>query len=95
MAERRMTHIRIAAKTKDGGDRPEWLKVIHEANEIEPKFFGRPTEMGSWWAGGSVEEYEHARVLHRGDGTVSIVGKTDHGSMILKQAANHMGIHCI
>lgn len=62
-----------------------WLGVIHAANRIDPDLFGEPESTGPWWAGGYVEEYAHARVLHRDDDTVSIHGKTDHGEAVLAQ----------
>lgn len=95
-------HLRCMAsawETNDLGERvraypPEWMKVIHEANRLaDDKMFGRPTFLGEWWAGGSVEEYPDARVLHRGDGTVSIVSKTTHGSDVLRQVAKNLGIY--
>lgn len=63
-----------------------WLAVIHKANRISPGMFGTPTSIGPWWAGGSCEEYPDARVLHRGDGSVSIVAKTEHGAVVLAEA---------
>ena len=76
---------------------PEWLRLLWECNSIckdegDDSMFGRPSEISEWWAGGTVEEYEHARVIHREDPTVSIVSKTDHGSEILKKAAVKLGI---
>ena len=44
-------------------------------------------------AGGTVEEYPDARIIHRGDDTVSIVGKTERGDTALAQAAASLGIH--
>jgi hypothetical protein len=92
-----MIHIRTAAEsTKD--DHPEWMKVIWEANKIAEEdgrggmaVFGRPT-IEKWWAGGTAEEYEHARVIHRGDGTVSVVAKTAIGDEVLEKAAQQLGL---
>ena len=78
-----------------------WLTVIHEANRLrleagmEPMFDG-PTSTGDWWAGGYVEEYPEARVLHRdrgpdGDYTnVSIHGKTPEAEALLDEAAHNV-----
>lgn len=87
-----MAHIRTAAEGREG-DNPEWLHVIWAANEISPGTFGEPELLGDWWAGGSVEEYADARVLHRGDGSVSIVSKTDKGDEVLRAAAAKLGIN--
>lgn len=87
-----MTHYRAPAKRYN--ERGEhvgpgaWLDVIHAANRISPGMFGAPYETGPWWAGGSVEEYPDARVLHRGDGSVSVVSKTDKGAAVLSAAAD-------
>lgn len=51
----------------------EWMRVIYKSNELSPGMFGTPTFLGPWWAGGTVEEYEDARVIHRVDPSVSIV----------------------
>ena len=94
-------HIRTAAS---GNYEPEWLKVIWACNDISrewsptggddlsTRMFGAP-EIGPWWAGGTVEEYPDARVIHRGDETVSIVGKTERGDAALARAAASLGIH--
>lgn len=64
----------------------EWLDLIREANGVEAKFFDAPESSGPWWAGGSVEEYADARVIHREDGSVSVVATSDHGTEILNRA---------
>lgn len=91
-----MTHIRTPGKAYDDTGRHTgpgpWLGVIWEANRIDPDMFGAPLRTGPWWAGGSVEEYADARVLHRTDGSVSIVSLTDRGAAILAQAAARLGI---
>ncbi len=69
-----------------------WLNLIWLANGIDETMFGKPTSQGPWWAGGQVEEYEHARVIHDGD-SVRVVPKTDHGEDILRQAATQLGVH--
>jgi len=86
-----MASIRTAARAAEGEPRPEWLTLIHESNRIDSKMFTTPV-LGSWWAGGTCEEYENARVLHRGDGTVSVVSKTDHGHKVLVQAAENINL---
>lgn len=54
-----------------------WLTVIHAANGMaqdlgQEKLFDNPTSTGSWWAGGYVEEYPEARVIHHDDDPKSI-----------------------
>jgi hypothetical protein len=71
---------------------PEWLQLIWKANDLRPETFGEP-EISEWWAGGTVEEYPDARVIHRGDGTVSVVAKTPEGLDVLSRAAAELGIH--
>lgn len=92
-----MVHIRTAKERGVDSDghpnNPEWLEVIWDANDIDPTFFGAP-EIEEWWAGGTVEEYEHARVLHRTDPSVSILSKTEYGDKILRQVAEKRGIVC-
>lgn len=83
----------IRAMAGRDGEAGEWLKVIWEANDIRPGTFLSPEHTGPWWAGGEVEEYPDARVIHRGDGTVSIVSKTDEGDRVLRAAAVNLGIH--
>lgn len=79
------------AHIRTGSAMEAWLPVIHEANRVDA-IFGRPESTGPWWAGGTVEEYEHARVLHRGDGSVSITSKTEHGERVLRQVGLILGI---
>lgn len=90
-----MAHVRCLSGNPGNGTKSEWLTVIHKANEIvvNETFFGRPVWHGDWWAGGTVEEYPDARVLHRGDGSVSIVSKTVFGDFVLRRAAAALGIH--
>ena len=93
-------HFRSNARTYDAkGEHTgpgDWLIVIHAANRIakgegtEP-IFDVPTSTGEWWAGGHVEEYLDARVLHREDDSVSIVSKTDRGADLIKRAAASHG----
>ena len=78
-------------KQPDG--RPDWLVFIHEANGIEPGFFGEPDSTGDWWAGGYVEEYPDARVLMRTDGSVSIASKTERGERVIAETAKLLNIH--
>lgn len=84
--------IRCGRDTRLDDGNPEWLHVIWESNAIDPEMFGAP-ENKDWWAGGTVEEYEHARVIFRTDPSVSIVPKTEHGEAVLRQAAEKLGIH--
>jgi hypothetical protein len=92
-----MTHVRTAGKAFDAAGRHtgpgEWLTVIHEVNRIAPGTFGAPRHID--WDGipGACEDYPDARVIHRRDGTVSIVSKTPRGAELLKQAAANRGIH--
>lgn len=74
----------------------DWLTVIHEVNRIckeegiEP-LFGSPDSTGDWWAGGYVEEYPDARVLHREDESVSVVSKSTLGARLIQAAAERHG----
>ena len=91
-----MIHVRTPAKAYDGtgkhtGPGP-WLSVIREACRLAPGMFGAPDSLGPWWAGGHVEEYEDARVIHRPDESVSIVSKTERGAEVLASAAGKLGI---
>jgi hypothetical protein len=79
--------------TRDERGRPEYLVLIHEVNGIAPETFGATESVGPWWAGGTVEEYADARVIHREDGTSSIVAKTEHGNALIRQAAASLDIH--
>ncbi len=79
------------AKGRHVGPGP-WLDLIRAANGVEPGFFGEPIELGLWWAGGSFEEYEHARVIHHSPSeAVSVVAKTDHGAEVLLAAEKALG----
>jgi hypothetical protein len=92
-----MIHIRTAAKAFDAAGEHigpgEWLHVVWEANRVRADTFGTPDSTGPWWAGGGVEEYAVARIIHRDDDSVSIVGKTALGDWVLKTAADRLGIH--
>lgn len=88
-----MAHIRTAAADPTGNFYPEWLQIIHDCNDLDATMFGNPIELAAWWAGGSVEEYIDARVLHREDPSVSIIAKTEHGNEILRTVAAKRGIH--
>lgn len=93
-------HVRLSTGDRDG--HPEWLQLIWECNELafrdlwerdrpgDNRVFGAP-EIGPWWAGGTVEEYPDARVIHRGDGTVSVVGKTERGDRMISLACDRLG----
>lgn len=69
-----------------------WLDLIHHANGVDEGLFGEPTSVGPWWAGGSVEEYPDARVIHHDDGrepmdrSVSVVALTQRGHDALTEA---------
>ena len=70
-----------------------WIEVLREANRVQPGVIGAPSYLGPWnpptW---SVEEYEHARVLFRNDGTVSVIAKTATGDEVLRKAAEQLGL---
>lgn len=88
-----MAHVRCLAERQEGEDKSEWLSLIHKSNELAGNgFFGEPEVHGPWWAGGTAEEYPDARVIHRGDGSVSIVSKTEYGDQTLRRAAEALGI---
>jgi hypothetical protein len=93
-----MTHVRTPGKAYDSAGKHTgpgpWLSVIHEANRITPGMFGEP-DISPWWAGGEVEEYKDARVIHRPDGSVSVVSKTEHGAEVLATAAGTLKINII
>lgn len=75
------------------GSLPTWLDLIHECNRLRPGMFGAPDRIGDWWAGGEVEEYPTARVLHRADGTVSVASTTADGALTLVEAARNLGVN--
>lgn len=84
----------------------EWLTLIHHTNVVRPGTFGEPTSTGDWWAGGYVEEYPDARVIHHDDGpddyskqaasgvewcrSVSVIAKTEAGALALARAAQRI-----
>lgn len=68
-----------------------WLTVIRTANGLAQDaggeaIFGSPTSTGDWWAGGYVEEYPTARVIHNTDESVTITAKDDETAAILRRA---------
>lgn len=87
-------HVRCLA-LKDPSDPDsgpgEWLDLIHAVNAFDPGVFTR-AESEPWWAGGHVEEYHHARVIHRGDDSVSVVAKTPYGTELLRRAADTLNL---
>jgi hypothetical protein len=98
----KMAHFRSAAKAFDAqGNHTgpgEWLTLIHEVNRIaaeegRERIFGAPESTGDWWAGGYVEEYPDARVLHREDESVSVTSKSNLGARLIRQAAERKGWH--
>lgn len=92
-------HFRSAGKAYDANGKHtgpgEWLTVIREANGLAKDeggeiIFDSPESTGDWWAGGYVEEYPDARVLHRDDESVSVISKTPRGAdLITRAAAKH------
>ena len=93
-------HFRSNAKAFDAQGKHigpgEWLDVIHEVNRLaveegRTKLFLTPDSTGDWWAGGYVEEYKDARVLHREDESVSVISKTALGARLIRQAAKNKG----
>ena len=68
-----------------------WLTLIREANGVHDGMFKAPV-LDDWWAGGEVEEYPDARVIHLSDNpdpfyrTVWVVPKTELGEQVLAQA---------
>jgi hypothetical protein len=82
-----MVSIRSPESSPDGY--PEWLKVIHAANEAYPDTFDEPLVIEKW-AGGTFEEYDDARVIHHDDGSVTIVAKTERGELALRAAAGRV-----
>jgi hypothetical protein len=85
-----MKSIRLSNRTDERG-RPEWLAAIHEINGID-RIFGTAIHTEKWWAGGTVEIYEHARVIHRTDDSCSIVGLTERGDAAIVAAATKLNI---
>jgi hypothetical protein len=63
-----------------------WLDLLREANGVHHDFFGEPESVGEWWAGGSVEVYPHARVIHHLDDSVSVVALDELGDQVLTAA---------
>lgn len=92
-------HYRYPAKAYDGAGNHtgpgRWLALVHEANRVEESFFDSPDSTGDWWAGGWVEEYPHARVLHRTDESVSVIAKDDHGAKVLAEAAHNIELRLL
>lgn len=71
-----------------------WLNLVWECNAIDADFFTAATHSGDWWAGGTVEEYPHARII-RDDDSVRIAAKTEHGADVIARAAAALGIHIV
>lgn len=88
--------VRTAAKSFDDKGRHigpgPWLSVIWAVNEIIPGTFSTPDSTGPWWAGGYVEEYPTARVIHNTDETVYVAGKTQAVQDAIAQAAKDLGL---
>jgi hypothetical protein len=63
-----------------------WLDLIGEANRLHPDLFDEPVSVGPWWAGGSVEQYPHARIIHHPDESVSVLALDELGHAVLTQA---------
>lgn len=84
--------VQARFSTTPNGDEPTWLGFIQECRRIDPTMFGEPTTVDDWWAGGTVEEYPAARVIHRGDDSVSVVSKTFEANEVLRSAARRLNI---
>jgi hypothetical protein len=69
-------------ETPGKGRELPWLRLIHAANEIEPRMFGEPILNVA-----GVEQYEHATVTHNEDGTVTVVAISQRGNDVLTAAA--------
>lgn len=85
-----MFHTKFPAKAFDAqgqhtGPGP-WLDLLREANGVHHGFFGAPESVDAWWAGGSVEVYAHARVIHHPDDSVSVVALDELGDRVLTVA---------
>lgn len=85
-----MFSTKFPAKTFDAqgqhtGPGP-WLDLLREANGVHHRFFGEPESANAWWAGGSVEVYAHARVIHHTDESVSVVALDELGDQVLTAA---------
>lgn len=96
----RWAHVRTLARRFEDGRHVgpgEWLTVVKAANRHE-QIFGAPESTGPWWAGGNVEEYPHARIIHRHDGdgeddhTVSVVAKDEIGDRAIRAACEDLSI---
>jgi len=74
-------------QTPEQGHVMPWLNLIHAANEIDPKMFGEPVSNVD-----GVETYEHATVRHNDNDTVTVTAISKHGNMILRQAAEEIGL---
>ena len=85
-----MIAVRLMAQGRDN-QAPEWLKFIWECNTIQDDFFGKPTFEKDGPI--EIEVYPNARVIHRNDGTVSIVSKTPQGDDVMKKVAKKMEIN--
>jgi len=51
------------------------------ANGVHHGFVGEPESVNAWWAGGSVEIYAHARVIHHPDDSVSVIAPDELGAL--------------
>jgi hypothetical protein len=69
-----------------------WLNLIWAANDVSTGFFGQPDFTGDWWAGGYVEEYADARVIHNPDESVSVVPTSPFGAEVLSAAAQAVNV---
>lgn len=70
-----------------------WVDLIRECGAISPGMFTSGHTSGPWWAGGDAEEYSDARIIHRPDGTVSIVSLTDEGAATIAEAARRLNVY--
>lgn len=86
-------HIRTTS-VDPHNNTPVWLRIIHAVNEMEPETFGRPEVIEAEEPRLGLlctEVYPDARVLHRDDGTVSLVSRTAKGERLLRAAAASVG----
>lgn len=85
--------VRLLSVPAGSGLVPEWQKFIWNCNDVSADMFGAAQHSGEWWAGGYVEEYEHARLVQDADGIAArMISKTEHGERVMRQVAQQMGI---
>lgn len=92
-----MTAVRLTSAemvaTTGGKLMPEWINFLRECNGTDQgKVFGEPDACYPWWAGGDCEEYPDALVIHRSDGSTSVVSRTQRGRAAIVATAQRLGI---